>query len=279
MTITNKTRLNMVIGHPLMHSLSPVLHNVSYQQLQIDAVLLAQPHLQLSLLIQAIKTLSVELTAVTLPYKEKIIDYIDYCSPEVIAIQAANTLIQRKGKLYGYNTDIDGIAFALRDIVLHSKQVLIIGAGGAARALGYFLQKNHAKLVWINRTKDKAIALAKEFGGECVSHSELHAMNIDLIINATPMGLYPNIHESPLPNYTFTRNQVVFDMIYNPEVTQLLKQAIKYQAKIISGIDMFIGQGLKQIELLIEKPISPLPIVETLREILIQSQRQRQREM
>ena len=224
MKVTNKTRLNMVIGYPHEHSQSPELHDAVYQLLGINAVLLAQPHLQLKSLIQAIKTLSIELTAVTSPYKEKVIKYLDQCSSEVNVLQAANTLIQRDEKLYGYNTDIDGIAFALRDIAVRGKRVVVIGAGGAARAMGYFLKKNRAKLFWMNRTKKKAIALAKEFGGDVICHDELNAIDIDIIINTTPIGMYPNVDVSPLPDYTFSADQVVFDMVYNPMITQLLNK-------------------------------------------------------
>jgi shikimate dehydrogenase len=273
MKLSSKTRLNMVIGHPLEHSQSPVLHHAVYQQLGIDAVLLAQPHLQLKSLIQAIKTLCVEFTAVTLPYKEQVLQYIDQCSPEVKALRAANTLIQRDGKLYGYNTDVDGIAFALRNTTVQGKQVLVIGAGGAARAMGYFLKKNHAKIFWLNRTKKKAITLAKEFGGHVVSVDQLNVIEIDIIINTTPIGLYPHTDQSPLPDYVFNANQVVFDMVYHPINTQLLKQAKKYKAKTISGLDMFIGQGLKQIELLTGQRTHTLSMIEKLKRILIQNQR------
>jgi len=273
MKVTNKTRLNMVIGYPLEHSQSPVLHDAVYQLLGINAVLLAQPHLQLKSLIQTIKTLSVELTAVTSPYKEKVIKYLDQCSSEVSMLQAANTLIQRDGKLHGYNTDIDGIAFALRNIVVRNKRVVVIGAGGAARAMGYFLKKNKTKLLWMNRTKKKAIALAKEFGGDVICHDELNEIVIDIIINTTPIGMYPNVDVSPLPDYIFSAHQVVFDMVYNPMITQLLKQAKKHQAKIISGLDMFIAQGLKQIELLTGKRIPISPMIDKLRKVLIQNQR------
>jgi shikimate dehydrogenase len=273
MKISNKTRLNTVIGYPLAHSQSSVLHNAVYSLLGIDAVLLAQPHLQLHALIQAIKTLSIELAAVTSPYKEKVIQYVDECSPEVNVLQAANTLIQRNGKLYGYNTDIAGIAFALRDITVRDKSVLVIGAGGAARAMGYFLKKNKAKLYWMNRTKKKAVALAKEFGGKVICHNELKAIAIDIIINTTPIGMYPNVDVSPLPNYTFGAHQIVFDMIYNPQMSQLLKEAKKHKAKIVTGLDMFIGQGLKQIELLTGKRIHISSMLDKLRKILIQDQR------
>jgi len=272
MKITNKTQLNLLIGAPLEHSQSPVLHEACYQQLGINAVLLASPPCsQFKSLIQTIKTLAVKLTAVTAPYKEKVIKYLDQCSFEVSQLQAANTIIQRDGKLCGYNTDIDGISFALRHITLHKKQALIIGAGGAACAIAYFLKKNHAKLFWINRTRKKASVLAKKFGGRVIYHDELSDLPIDIIINTTPVGLHPNSKVSPLPHYLFHKKQVVFDLVYNPLVTPLLKQAKKQQAKIISGLDMFIGQGLKQIELLTDEVFTPTNI-HALKKILIRNQ-------
>lgn len=263
----------MVIGHPLGHSQSPVLHDAVYQLLGINAVLLAQPHLTPESLIHVIKTLSIELTAVTLPYKETVIKYIDQCSTEVQTLKTVNTLIYRHGKICGYNTDIDGIAFALRDISLNGKRVLVIGAGGTARAMSYFLNKNQCTLFFLNRTHSKAIALANEFSGTPIRQNELHSTDLDIIINTTPIGLHPIVHDSPLPHYTFSSHQVVFDVIYHPVSTQLLKEANKQGAKTISGIDMFIGQGLKQIELLTGKSIESTSLISTLRKLLIKNQR------
>lgn len=263
----------MVIGYPLEHSQSPLLHYTVYKRFGINSVLLAQPHLQLRSLIQAIKVLNVELTAVTAPYKEKVLKYIDRCSREVKVLQSANTLIQREGKLYGYNTDVDGIAFALRNITLQNKRILIIGAGGAARAMCYFLKNNKATIFLLNRTKHKATKLAKEFGARVISHIKVNTLDIDIIINTTPIGLYPHINKSPLPNYIFHANQIVFDIIYHPVNTQLLKQAKKCRAKTISGLDMFIGQGLKQIELLTGKALRTVSMIDMLKKILIKNQR------
>ncbi len=262
----------MVIGYPLEHSQSPMLHTFSYQLLDINAILLAQPRLlPLKSLITVIKTLGIRLTAVTSPFKEKVINYLDHCSDEVNELQATNTIIQLDGKLYGYNTDIDGINFALRHTAISNKKVLIIGTGGAARAVAYFLKKNHAQIFWINRTSKKATVLAKKFGGNVVTRNELDGLSIDIIINTTPIGSYPNGDTSPLPEYVFNPKQVVFDMVYNPLMTPLLKQAKKQRANIISGLDMFIGQGLKQIELLIGQYPTPT-MSEKLRRILIQNQ-------
>ena len=129
MQITNETKLNLVIGHPLEQSKSPNLHQLIYQNLNINAVLLAKASEKLEALMSSIRTLNVELTAVTIPYKEKVIPYLDDIAPEVKASKACNTIIQRNGKLIGFNTDIDGINYAFRKTVLHQKNILIIGAG------------------------------------------------------------------------------------------------------------------------------------------------------
>lgn len=261
----------MVIGYPLSHSQSPILHQIIYKELGIDNVLLAQSHVSLASLVQAIKTLSIALTAVTMPYKEQIIHYLDVWSPEVTVLKAANTIIQRDGKLYGYNTDIAGIAFALSKINVRNKKVLVIGAGGAARAIGYFLKKNHAHIFWLNRTKEKVVKLANEFGTQVLDKNDCSKQSFDIVVNATSIGLHPDIHKSPLPHYAFHPGQIVFDMIYNPVKTTFLKQAEKNRAIIISGLDMFIGQGLKQVEFLTHK-IYPPDQLAFLRQKLISNQ-------
>lgn len=272
MKITSNTRLNMVIGYPLLHSQSPLLHQTIYQELGIDSVLLAHAHRSLGILIQSIKTLSVELTAVTSPFKSQVIRYLDECSTTVADLKAANTIIQRNGKLYGHNTDIDGIAFALRYITVKNKNVLVLGAGGAASAMGYFLKNRQpAAIFWLNRSRDKAAILANKFGGKVIGYDALSKYEFDIIVNATTLGLSPNLHESSLPNYLFNAQQVVFDIVYNPVQTALLKKAKKENATVLSGLDMFIGQGLKQVELLSGKKPT-IDLVDPLRKLLILNQ-------
>ncbi|OGT46987.1 MAG: shikimate dehydrogenase [Gammaproteobacteria bacterium RIFCSPHIGHO2_12_FULL_41_15] len=269
MVIDQKTKLNMVIGFPLEHSQSPLLHNAVYDMLGMNAVMLAFANQNLKTMVQSIKTLSIALTAVTMPYKEKIIKYLDDCEPEVKLLKAANTIIQREGKLYGYNTDVAGIQYALRNTNLTKKNVLIIGAGGAARAAAYVLQKKRAHLFWLNRSKSKANALAQLFGGTVVNPQQINELLLDVIINTTPVGMYPNIDVLPLAAYQFQSHQTVFDMIYNPIQTQLLKQAKKAKAKIIFGVDMFVGQGLQQIELLTNKKIRSSDVADNIRKLLL----------
>lgn len=266
--INQKTQLNMVIGFPLEHTKSPLLHSTIYNALNINAVLLAFPNKNLPSLMKSIKALSIGLTAVTMPYKEKVIKYLDHYSHEVEILKAANTIIQKSGKLYGYNTDVDGIRYALRKTAIAKKNVLLIGSGGAARAAALVLQQNCSNIFWLNRTKKKAITLAKIFGGKVIEPKELKELKIDIIINTTPLGMHPNIDITPLPDYTFKPHQTVFDMVYNPMDTRLIKQAKKNKAKIIYGLDMFIGQGLKQIELFRNKKVRSIKIMNDIKSLL-----------
>lgn len=273
MIITAKTTLNMVVGYPLDHTQSPLLHNTIYQWLNISAVLLAFSHEDLAALMQSIKTLSIGLTAVTMPFKEKILPYMDACSEEVTALKAANTIIQRDHKLTAYNTDVAGIAYALRHESLQHKKVLILGAGGAARAAAYYAEKNQAELLWLNRTQAHAKRLAQHFGGEVISESEVHTLPIDVIINTTPLGLFPEIDHTPLPHYHFKPEQVVFDMVYHPINTRLVQEATAAGASIVSGLDMFIGQGMKQVELWSQQNGCDEELAAHLKTLLIQQQK------
>ncbi len=263
--INNKTRLNLVIGNPLDHSKSPLLHNAVYNHLDCNALMLAHVTEHLSSTVDALKTLSVDLAAVTMPYKESIVSYLDEKSPEVKKLEAANTVINHKGKLTGYNTDVDGIAYAFRHISLANKNVLILGAGGASRAAAYVLNQQNANLLWLNRTPKHVLPLLEMFGGILVDADSINQLPIDVIINTTPLGMFPLVHLSPLPSYDFRKDQVIFDMVYNPMETLLIKMAKQKGAMCISGLEMFIGQGLKQIELWLDRSIVTNEIIELVR--------------
>lgn len=268
--IDNKTQLNFVMGYPLEHTQSPLLHNTVYKLLNYNAVMLAHTTKNLSKTMQALKTLSAGLIAVTMPFKEEILAYLDDMSDEVKELKAANTLIFHEGKLLGYNTDVDGVGYALRNISLANKNVLIIGAGGASHAAAYHLKKNNAHLFWLNRTVSRAISSIKIFGGNIVEIGHINDLPLDIIINTTPLGMFPNVHSSPLDNYPFKPDQIIFDMVYNPVETRMLNSAKSQGATCISGLDMFVGQGLRQIELRLNKKIISTEIIELLKEKLIE---------
>lgn len=249
MHIDSSTQLNFVIGSPIKQSKSPDIHCKMYKLLNINAVLLAIDTPNLSDFVQSMKTLNAKMCAITLPYKTDILQYVDSMSEEVKALGAANTLINREGKIHAFNTDVHGIQCGLKDVELNNKNVLIIGAGGAARATAYALKDSKVHLYWMNRTEDKVKPLIQMFGGTYLSSDQVRSQHIDIIINTTSVGMYPHTDESPLPEFTFNASQTVFDLIYNPQVTRLLREARQAGAKGISGERLFVEQAIKQIEL------------------------------
>ncbi len=256
MTPTNTTKLNAVIGYPLTHSQSPLLHTSAYEQLEIDAIMLAFPNEDIVPLIHTIRTLPIHLTAVTIPHKEAIMKYLDVIDGDAQKIGSINTVINRRGVLHGYNTDVIGIQEAFKEVDMQDKQVLIIGAGGAAKAAAWVVKKNGGYLSYLNRTEEKASSLQKHFGGEVLTQDSTQTKTFDIIMNTTPMGMYPDINETPLENFLFSSHQLVFDCVYNPRETRLLREAKERGAKTISGIDMFLEQAFAQIHIWTGEEIS-----------------------
>ncbi len=244
--INSQTKLNIVIGHPLEHSLSPALHNAVYEREGIAAVMLALDNASAPAAVRIIRDFPARLTAVTMPYKTTVMDYLDEIDAAAKKIGAVNTVINKEGKLYGYNTDIAGIAFALRHVEITGKKVALIGAGGAARPAAYHIRKKGGKLFILNRSSKKARILAEEFGGTAVNTKFIQGMRIDLLINATPLGMRPRLDKMPVEKNILKNTSEVFDMVYNPVETKLLKTARQMGIRIISGLDMFVAQGLEQ---------------------------------
>lgn len=249
MKINASTALNLVIGNPVRHSQSPALHQQLYESLGINSVMLALENPALPDLIHMIKSHSIKLTAVTLPFKTAIIAHADSVSDEVNALGAANTLILEDNKIIAHNTDVAGIQASLNGVDVSGKQILILGAGGAARAVAYSLKDAGAECYFLNRTHEKAKLLAEQFGGKAIEHAALKTLRPDIIINATPIGMSPNDSETPLPNYGFSAEQTVFDLIYTPAQTHFLREAKSAGAKCINGETMFLAQAKKQVEL------------------------------
>lgn len=248
MRIDSNTQLNFVIGSPIKQSKSPDIHAKMYKVLNINAVLIAIDTPNLPDFVQSMKTLNAGMCAITLPYKTDILQYVDSMSEEVKALGAANTLINREGKIHALNTDVHGIQSGLEDVELKNKNVLIIGAGGAARATAYALKDSNVHIYWMNRTEDKVKLLIQTFGGTYLDADQARTRDIDIIINTTSVGMHPHVDESPLPAYRFKPNQTVFDLIYNPQVTRLLREARQAGAHGISGERLFVEQAIKQIE-------------------------------
>jgi shikimate dehydrogenase len=256
MQINSQTKLCAVIGHPISHSMSPPIHNAAYQATKQNYVYLTFDFAQISDAIKAMKLLDIKEYAVTIPHKIEVMDYLDKIDPLAKKIKSVNTVINKHGKLYGYNTDIDGIerTFKKNRVNLKNKRVIMIGAGGVARTIGVVVKNQGGKLVIFDRRDSKSFALAR--GLKCQAEKLENLAKHDdyqVLINATPAGMYPQVKSMPVPKSFIKKNIVIFDVIYNPLQTQLLKEGKKKGCKCINGVDMFVEQAAKQFELLTGK--------------------------
>ena len=248
--LDRRTSVYGVIGNPIHHSLSPLMQNAAFQARRINAVFLPFLVRDLRDFLGAIAEIGVAGLSVTIPHKQAIIRHLDDCDPLAAAIGAVNTIVVRGGgKLFGYNTDYVGVLRALESrISLAGSCVLIVGAGGAARAVAFALTRAGAAVRVCARRTAKAKELARAVGGEAIERKRLRGEFFDAIVNATPVGMYPNVHRSPL-EASELNCRLVFDSIYRPWRTKLLQLAERRGIETVSGLEMFVAQGMAQWEI------------------------------
>jgi shikimate dehydrogenase len=244
------TRIYGITGFPLAHSLSPVVHNTAFRVCDINAIYLFFETQDIRSIIRGMKTLGIKGMSITLPHKVSVISHLDEIDSTASKIGAVNTIVNREGTLMGYNTDATGgIRCLEKRMSLKGKRCIIVGAGGTARALGFALMQKDLDLYIVNRTYDKGISLSKKLGATFLMPKEIPFIRPDILIQTTPVGMYPNCSVSPVPPEILTEGMVVMDIIYNPLETRLLKEAKKRGCITISGIEMFINQAADQFEL------------------------------
>lgn len=248
-SIARRTRVYGVIGNPVGHSLSPLMHNTAFHARKFDAVFVPFLVQNLREFLGALKKLGVEGLAVTIPHKEKIIPLLDGCDPLAARIGAVNTVVVRRGgRLYGYNTDYVGVLRSLgQRMQLKGSRVLLFGAGGAARAAAFALVQAGAVVSICARRPERAHALAQASGAQVVVREDLPREFFDAIVNCTPIGMHPN-GGTPLQSAELNC-RIVMDMVYRPRETELLKLARRKGSDVISGLEMFLGQGFAQYEI------------------------------
>ena len=248
--ITRRTRVYGVIGDPVAHSLSPQLHNAGFHSRKMDAVYIPFLVHHLRDFLGVIAPLNIAGFSVTLPHKETILRHLHGCDPLASAIGAVNTVVVRGGgKLYGYNTDYVGVLRALEQrLPLRASRVLIVGAGGVARAVAFALAQAGASVCICARRNRRAESLARAVGGQAIARPRLAHEFFDAIVNATPVGMYPDVHRSPLESSELNC-RLLFDTIYRPERTKLMQLAARRSIEVVSGIEMFIAQGTAQWEI------------------------------
>jgi shikimate dehydrogenase len=248
--INAKTELYGVIGNPIRHSLSPIIHNGVFQRMGWNAVYLAFEVNDLEKAMSGIRELGLRGVSVTHPLKTRILPYLDDVEDLAGRIRAVNTIMNEGGKLIGYNTDGRGALEALEEKVdLRGKKVLLLGAGGTARAIGFGLKEKGVQTVISNRSLDKADELAKDLGFICRLLSSIDDLSFDVVINATSLGMFPNDAESPLPKKFLKEGMVVMEIIYEPLKTKLLKEADERHCVTIDGLEMLAHQGAGQLEI------------------------------
>jgi 3-dehydroquinate dehydratase/shikimate dehydrogenase len=248
--LTRRTRVYGVIGDPVGHSLSPLLHNTGFIARKIDAVYLPFLVKDLRDFLKAAPEFGICGFSVTIPHKQSILKHLQEIDPLAAEIGAVNTVVVRRdGSLFGCNTDYIGILRALeKKLRLDGSRVLVFGAGGVARAAAFALARAGAHVGICARREIAARELAKAVGGEVVPRRTLKSKVFDAMLNATPIGMHPHDRVSPLsPRELNCR--VVMDLINRPHMTQLLKLAARKGIATVSGVEMFVPQGVAQWEL------------------------------
>jgi len=253
MNITARTKICMVIGDPIEHSLSPKMHNAGYNALSIDdKYVYVASHVKVADIkhfIDGIRAMNIHGVSLTIPHKIAVMPYIDKIDEIAQKIGAVNTIINENGVLIGYNTDWLGILKPLEKLTtLKGKSAAVLGAGGAARAAVYTLSTKGVNISIFNRTFEKAQELANDFGAVAYRLDELEKIKkMDIIINTTSVGL-KNTNESLVPMEYIEKHQIVFDAVYGNE-TQLVKYAKNKHAETITGVEMLLYQGTEQFTL------------------------------
>lgn len=248
--IDAKTQLFGVIGNPVAHSLSPVMHNAALAAMDYPAVYLAFQVNAAAGAAAAMRALNIKGMSVTIPHKVDIMPYLDDIDPLARAIGAVNTVINRNGRLLGTNTDCHGAMTALEEhTTLKNKPAALLGAGGAARAIGFGLLEAGARVTVFNRGIERGQALADSLGAPFYPLDQFGDHPADIVINTTSVGMTPNTAAMPVAAETLAAHMVVMDIVYNPLETALLRAARARGCTTIDGVAMFVHQGVRQLAL------------------------------
>jgi len=252
--VDQATQVYGVAGDPISHSLSPVMMNAAFRRETVNAVYLALHAKSLKDLLSCVHEIPVRGLSVTMPYKQEILEVLENSDALTRQIGACNTVVRGAGgQLYGFNTDVGGIVAPLEQrINLSGARVLIVGAGGAARAGAFGLKAKGAEIFLTNRTPEKAQALARQAKVKYLKRADVAKQQFDAIINATPVGMNDS-KQSPLSENELN-TKYVFDLVYNPAETPLIRMARSREIQVIPGLEMFVQQGARQFEIWTGKP-------------------------
>lgn len=257
-SIDEKTVVFAVIADPVGHSLSPLIHNAGLRHIGFNGVYLPfrVPREHLDQFINDAPRLGIRGLSVTIPHKEAVVRHLSKTDRVVVDTGAANTLVYEKDGLVGFNTDsraaIDALESHLKvnvDDPLQGKTALVLGAGGAAKALAYGLRRRGAKVYIASRTQSRAEALAQSLGCEVIEWKARVGVHCQTLVNCTPLGMHPNVDLTPFEKHYLKPSMTVFDTVYNPENTLLIKDARSQGCNVVTGVEMFIRQAALQFKL------------------------------
>jgi len=263
MVVSGKTKVYGVIGDPIEHSLSPAMHNAAFEASKLDCVFLAFKVKSDGVgdAMSGMRALSIQGLNVTMPHKNAVISFLDEVDQTATLLNAVNTIKNNNGKLYGFDTDGVGALAALREngFKAKGKKVVLLGAGGAARAIAFALAREADELSILNRTLKSAAELAdllkQEFNANVIAYTlsplavKANVADADLLINATSVGMKPNPKQTLVAPEWLKPDSAVMDIVYDPIETKLAKDAKAAGAKVVSGLEMLIYQGAASFEM------------------------------
>ena len=271
--INSDTAVYAVIADPVAHSQSPLVHNAALQHLRINAVYIpirvSPEHLQPFL--DDAPQLGISGLSITIPHKEAAAKSLKQVDRSIVDIGAANTIVYSDLGMMGYNTDCPAAIESLqshlpdRENYLASQTVLVLGAGGVAKAVAYSLIQRDANVVVTSRTEERASVLAKQLGCRTLPWKSRHGVDCSVLINCTPVGMHPSMDETPYDRHYLKPSMTVFDTVYNPENTLLIKQARRQGCATVTGTEMFVRQAALQFHLFTGQQAPEALMAETLR--------------
>jgi 3-dehydroquinate dehydratase/shikimate dehydrogenase len=253
------TEVYGVIADPVAHSLSPAIHNAAFRELKMDRVYIPfrVPRENLEEFTNYARQFNVKGLSVTIPHKEAIVPLCTTTDNFVDHTGAANTVVIDGYERHGFNTDAQAVLDSIDSTlgrggdvdVLTGRSALVLGAGGVAKAVCYALRSRNVNVTVAARTFPRAEELARKWQGKAVEWWDRHSFMPDLIINCTPLGMHPNVNETPYDAEHLNRSTIVFDTVYNPEQTLLIRDARKKECRVVTGVDMFVRQAAHQFKL------------------------------
>ncbi|MBN1798621.1 MAG: shikimate dehydrogenase [Spirochaetales bacterium] len=255
--IDSTTKIYGIIGNPIMHSFSPLIHNKGFKALEYNGVYIPFLVDKVKQFFKTAKLLNIRGLSVTIPHKQAVIRFLSTQHTHISKIKACNTIIRKADGYYGENTDVYGFLKPLKnyfgDPLKQNIKATVIGAGGAARAVVYGLREHNAHVLILNRTLKKARQLAQAFNCEWGGLDKDGIKRIrnysDLIVQTTSVGMEPHVEKNPIASYRFKGHEIVYDLIYNPPLTKILEKALNNGCKVINGEEMLLAQAGAQFQL------------------------------